>query len=379
LNDSSPTQSSTPIGFSLPHIGSLIRRAWVWTRRIVVAVLIATLTLFVLEAIHLHRLLASIHPVLAWSVTGAILAALLGFGGWAAWRWVSVPRAVAPPDLPSDASTWTRDHLRSYLRFAERFGRRQELNDELPEASRARLQALFELVRAADATEPPADVVARIEREIDQILEPLDRKARNEVWRSATQIAVLTAVNPSALLDVLITLMRSVEMMARLAQMYYGRPGVLGTFRVVSDVLAVAATAGVVERIADSAGEVASELVGSWTSRLAGPVGQGITNGLLAVRLGDAAVERCRSLRSRRVGIKPWDRTMWREMASRLAAAAGRTVGSDLGRGFSRAAARASRAGEDVSTRAARLIHTIFVRRTLEERGPDDASAPDGF
>ncbi len=333
---------------TLPFLSTLLRRGWTWARRVAIAAVLLGGALILLEAIHLHELLSKIHPGLAWTVSGMLATGLAAFLGWAGLRWVRIPRVVSPPDLPPPEAGWTPRQRRAYLRFAERYLARQEGNDALPEQVRQEIPgALERLLALGDEAEDDVALVDEIEAEIDRLLEPLDRRARREIWQSATQIAVLTAVNPSALLDVLITLLRNIELMARLAKLYYGRPGVAGTLGIVRDVLAVAATAGIVEKIADGLTDALAEVAGSWTTRLAGPVGQGLTNGILTIRLGEAAQVRCRSLRSRRVGIKPWSRAMWREAARRLAAAvAGRS--RDLEHDFEELAPRRSALGRGI-------------------------------
>ncbi len=314
------------------------RSVWCWARRLLVAAILVAGAVVLLEVVHLHRLLSGIHPWLAWSVSGGLALGALALATYAAWRWFRVPAAITPPQLPPPEQGWTPRELRRYLGFARRYLERQRRNPSLPADARDEIPKVVARILSYGHDAEPRVVVAEVESEIDRVLEPLDRKARREVWQSASQVAVLTAVNPSAMLDVLITALRNLELMARVAKIYYGRPGPLGTARIARDVLVVAATAGVVERIADSASGMAAEMMGSWTARFAGPVGQGLMNGLLTVRLGDAAVLRCRSLRSRRVGIKPWTLTMWREMARRLASMTAERVAPDLAGGFRRVA-----------------------------------------
>jgi uncharacterized membrane protein YcjF (UPF0283 family) len=354
----------------LVHLSRLIGRAWTWARRIAYAAAFAGIAIFVLEWIHLHSLLAEASSWLAWMVTGLGLTVLSGLTAWIGWRWFSIPRIVTPPSLPPDPSSWSARQTSAYVRFARRYLERQRANPALDQQQRAEIPAAIE--RIADLARQrltPGEIVGRVENDIDRILEPLDRLARKEIWICASQVSVLTAVNPSAMLDVLITLLRNLELMARLARLYYGRPGVLGSVRVAGDVLAVAATAGIVERVADSAASVTAEMVGSWTARLAGPVGQGITNGLLTVRLGDAAVLRCRSLRSRRVGIKPWSRTMWREMARRLADSAGERLAPEVAGAFRGASGTSGDGGQ--------LRRTLSRVRDAVSGGREAADGPD--
>ncbi|UCF66668.1 MAG: DUF697 domain-containing protein [Acidobacteriota bacterium] len=357
---------------SLENVSRLLRRAWVWARRAVFIALLVVTGVLLLEWVHLHELLARVHPWLARIVSGLLASGVVGFAGWTAWRWWRVPRVIVPPELPSALESWSADDLKTYRRFVRRYLERQQQNLALEQSSRQKVPAVLEKVDRLGVEAHAPRVVAELEAEIDRLLEPLDRKARQEVWQSASQVAVITAVNPSALLDVLITLLRNLELMARLAKLYYGRPGIWGSARIAHDVLAVAATAGVVDRLAESVSEVAGEMFGSWTARLAGPVGQGLTNGLLTVRLGDAAVLRCRSLRSRRVGIKPWSPVMWREMARRLSAMVGEQLAPDMARAFTQASRSAGQRGAEKVRQA---FDKLRGARGAETAADDTASA----
>ena len=339
-----------------PFLARLLTGVVRWARRIFWAVLVVGTAVLVLEAIHLHQLLAGVHPWLAWAVTGTLLVLVGAFIAWIAWRWWKLPRVIEPPELPPPAD-WSPRHRRRYLGFVRRWLARQEANPALDETTRGKVPAVLARIEAIAAGEHDDEALVRtVEAEIDRLLEPLDRKARAEVWQAASQVALLTAVNPSALVDALVTLVRNLELMARVATLYYGRPGPLGTFRVVRDVLASAVTAGLVDRIADSAGSALAEVAGNWTARLAGPVGQGLVNGLLTVRLGDVAVLRCRSLRSRRVGIRPWTPTMWREAARRLAGLVGEELAPGTARAFRRASGALGAGGRGVLRGLARLF-----------------------
>ena len=336
----------------LESLTNTLRIGWVWAVRLFWIGSIASGAIFVLEAIHLFQLLAGIHPLLAWIVTGLLVSIVVGGAAWFSWRWWSVPRALSPPDLPSPESGWTRSQVKAYLRFARRYLSRQAVNPAVDEESSAKVPHALAKLEALELDLPPVELVKAVESEVDLILEPLDRKARQEVWQTASQVAALTAVNPSALLDVLITLLMNLDMMSRLAALYGGRPGLLPSLRITRDVLATAVTAGLLDRVAEGASSVAAEMVGSWTTRLAGPVGQGLVNGLVTVRLGDAAVARCRSLRSRRVGIKPWSAATWREMARRLSGMVSRRLAPEVAAAFRKVGRKATEHGTGVFRRA---------------------------
>jgi hypothetical protein len=315
-------------------VARVLKGLWIWARRIFWTLVIISIVVLVLEGIHLHTLLATLHPALAWVVTGLLLGAGGLVGAWAAWRWWRVPRALDPPELPAPDQGWTDAQRRAYLSFARLYLEQQSQNPALPRASISLIPEAQARLEGLRGEADPVRLVEAVENEIDEVLEPLDREARQEIWRAASEVAVLTAVNPSALMDVLITLLRNLDLLARLATLYGGRPGIAVTVRITRDVLAMAVTAGILDRLAESASSVAADVLGSWSSRLAGPVGQGLVNGLLTIRLGDAAVARCRSLRSRRVTIKPWSRATWREMARRLSRHVSGQLAPELARAF---------------------------------------------
>jgi hypothetical protein len=315
-------------------VARVLKGLFVWVRRIFWVLVVLAVVVLVLEGIHLHTLLATIHPVLAWAVTGVLAGGALLVALWAAWRWWRVPRALDPPELPAPDEGWSDAQRRRYLSFARLYLDQQLRNPALPRASASLIPEAKARLEALHDEKDPARLVEAVENEIDEILEPLDREARQEIWRAASEVAVLTAVNPSALMDVLITMLRNLDLLARLATLYGGRPGIAVTARITRDVLGMAVTAGILDRLAESASSVAADVLGSWSSRVAGPVGQGLVNGLLTIRLGDATLARCRSLRSRRVAIKPWSRATWREMARRLSRNVSGQLAPDLARAF---------------------------------------------
>ncbi len=357
MSASEPSTANDQGVAAFPFLATMLGRSWRVIRYATYTALFVAAGVITLEGIHLHELLSSIHPYLAWAVSAFLAAMAITVIGWATWRWIKLPRVVLPPDLPPAIDGWSRSQRRAYLAFCRRYLARQESNPELPEEARDRLPTLRGAIDDAEQCADPTELVRMVEAAIDEALEPLDRRARNLVWRAATEVAVLTAMTPSALFDVLITLLRNIELMVRIAQLYYSRPGALGTLRIVRDVLAVAAAAGVIERVADGATDMAADLMGNWTAKLAGPIGQGIANGLITVRLGDAAVHRCRALRTRRVGIKPWSAATWREMSRRLAGMVSKKVAPDLARRFG---AAVDAAGGGAVRRGAGLLRRLF-------------------
>ena len=92
--DSPALPLETPV--PLENLARLMRRAWIWTKRIAVSAIILGGAVLVLEAVHLHQLLGSVHPGLAWTVSGLLIAAVLGLSAWMLWRYLRVPPVITP-------------------------------------------------------------------------------------------------------------------------------------------------------------------------------------------------------------------------------------------------------------------------------------------
>jgi putative membrane protein len=125
------------------------------------------------------------------------------------------------------------------------------------------------------------------------VLAPLDRQARRLVIRGARDIGALTALSPLGLLDSAIVLWRTLAMMRAIARLYGVRPGPVATIRLLRRTLAHVLAAGVGELVSDAAVEAAGA---SLLSVISTRIGQGAVHGLLAARLGLAAVQICRPL-----------------------------------------------------------------------------------
>jgi putative membrane protein len=125
------------------------------------------------------------------------------------------------------------------------------------------------------------------------VLAPLDRQGRQLVIRGARDIGALTALSPLGVLDGLIVLWRTLSMLRAIARLYGVRPGAAASLRLLRRTLAHVLAAGAGELLSDAAIEAAGA---SLLSVLSARVGQGAVHGLLAARLGLAALQICRPL-----------------------------------------------------------------------------------
>ena len=125
------------------------------------------------------------------------------------------------------------------------------------------------------------------------VLAPLDREGRRLVTLGARDIGALTALSPLGILDGLIVLWRTLSMLRAIARLYGVRPGAAASIRLLRRTLAHVLAAGVGELLSDAAVEAAGA---SLLSVLSARAGQGAMHGLLAARLGLAALQICRPL-----------------------------------------------------------------------------------
>ena len=123
------------------------------------------------------------------------------------------------------------------------------------------------------------------------VLAPLDRQGRRLVTLGARDIGALTALSPLGILDGLIVLWRTLSMLRAIARLYGVRPGAAASIRLLRRTSAHVLAAGVGELLSDAAVEAAGA---SLLSVLSARAGQGAMHGLLAARLGLAALQICR-------------------------------------------------------------------------------------
>lgn len=136
-----------------------------------------------------------------------------------------------------------------------------------------------------------------------ELLAPLDAAARAEVEAAARMVATVTALVPLALADVAAALTANLRMIRRIAEIYGGRAGLVGGWRLTRAVLAHLVATGALAAGDDLIGSVAG---GGLIGKLSRRFGEGVVNGALTARIGVAAIEVCRPLpfvAARRPGV----------------------------------------------------------------------------
>lgn len=136
-----------------------------------------------------------------------------------------------------------------------------------------------------------ADALVRL-AEVE-VMGPLDAAARAEVEAAARQVATVTALVPLALADVAMALVANLRMVRRIAEIYGGRAGTLGSMKLMRRVFGHLVATGAVALTDDLIGSVAG---GGVLAKLSRRFGEGVVNGALTARVGIAAMEVCRPM-----------------------------------------------------------------------------------
>ena len=245
-------------------------------------------------------------------VGAALVSLVLGVAAWdfaarliervPVLGWLAAALSVA---LVVAVVLWAGKEALGYLRVRrlDAIRTRAELavgTGDLTEA-RAVAALVAALYGAKDPTEEALDAEAVIEGAEAHLLIGLDQRAQMEIQASARQVALATALIPLAFADVAAALTANLRMIRRIAEIYGGRPGTFGNWRLARSVAVHLMATGMVAVGDDLVGSLAG---GGLLSKLSRRFGEGVVNGALTARVGLAAMELCRPLPFR-MGRKP--------------------------------------------------------------------------
>ncbi len=148
-----------------------------------------------------------------------------------------------------------------------------------------------ERIKAAEGDTPdPAARLAIAEREL---LGDLDRRAEDAVTQAARSVAAATALIPLALADVLAALYCNLRMVREISEIYGGRAGWVGSWRLMRAVATHLVATGAVAATDDLLGPLVG---GGVLGKISRRFGEGAVNGALTARVGVSAIEVCRPL-----------------------------------------------------------------------------------
>lgn len=148
-------------------------------------------------------------------------------------------------------------------------------------------------MRAMDGADAPLDAEDALRRAESALLAPLDTRAEAAAARGARKVAAATAMVPLAFLDVFAALSLNLRMIREIGEIYDGRAGWLGSWRLLRAVAAHLVATGVVATGEDLIGPA---LGGGLAAKLSRRFGEGMINGALTARVGAAAMAVCRPL-----------------------------------------------------------------------------------
>ncbi|MEE3099790.1 MAG: TIGR01620 family protein, partial [Pseudomonadota bacterium] len=165
--------------------------------------------------------------------------------------------------------------------------------DRLATLYRGRRDLDWANAEVAERRREAVDAEALVELAERAWLTRLDQDARRAVELSARQVATATALAPLPLIDVAAALFVNLRMIRRVAEIYGGRGGALGAWRLFKAVATHLVATGAVAATDDLIGPI---LGGGVLARLSRRFGEGLVNGALTARVGVAAIEVCRPL-----------------------------------------------------------------------------------
>ncbi len=252
---------------------------------------------------------------LFWWLATALIGALISI---AAWRFVTDLIATYPIvgwGMTILTAVFLVVLLMLSLRELAAFGRLSRLDDlrhaaaealsqEDLTAARAVTDRLVSLYRSREDTRWGRDRLAELRQDQldasgllslaeNELLVPLDGAAHREIEAAARQVATVTALVPLALADVAAALTANLRMIRRIAEVYGGRSGFFGSWRLTRAVLSHMVATGAVA-VGDDLLEPV--LGGTIIGKLSRRFGEGLVNGALTARVGVAAMEVCRPL-----------------------------------------------------------------------------------
>jgi putative membrane protein len=161
-----------------------------------------------------------------------------------------------------------------------------DLYSTRPETAAARRRLLDYSQQIIDGR----DLIDIAERDL---VRDLDLAVTREIALTAKRVSLVTAISPRAFIGVFFVLAAVIRLMRRIAEIYGGRPGLLGFIKLARSVGAhLAITGGM------AAGDsLIQQLVGHGiAARISARLGEGVLNGLLTARVGLSAMAVCRPM-----------------------------------------------------------------------------------
>lgn len=127
----------------------------------------------------------------------------------------------------------------------------------------------------------------------ENVLAPIDKQVKQLISRSATENAIIVAISPLAVVDVLMIAWRNISLVNKITRAYGMELGYFSRLKLFRMVLTNMVFAGATEIATDLGTEFFTQ---NLTAKLSMRAAQGIGVGLLTARLGIKAMEFCRPI-----------------------------------------------------------------------------------
>lgn len=219
---------------------------------------------------------------LGWVSVGLAGLLLIGLGAFLAREIIAIARQSRIAQLHRDLALAREKDDRDAARAG--LARLAALYADRAQTARARA----EISDASQSIIDGRDLIDIAER---LLLRPLDLQAQSEIAAAAKRVSLVTAISPRAILDVIFVAAQIIRLVRTIAQIYGGRPGLLGFIKLARSIGAhLAITGGLA--VGDS---LLQQLVGHGiASKISARMGEGVLNGLLTARVGLSTLSVCR-------------------------------------------------------------------------------------
>ncbi len=273
------------------------RLAWRSLKWAVTGVIIFLALLAVGQIYLFHQMFSDINPALGWVFIAALSILFLWLVGVPLIKFLRAPQIAQPPNVDLKADDIDPAALKKRFEFDDAYLRSMTANPALIGHHAAALTAREDLraLEKGDADNLPARLSEFERTRIAILLSDLDKQVDDYIHKEALTVGSATAVSMNGSIDAFIVLWRNINMISRISRLYYGRPSMRLSLRVLRDVMAAVLLSRVLDDISDTAGDALGRTVSRLGGIVVGPLMDGSINALVTLKLGYLAKRRCRS------------------------------------------------------------------------------------
>ncbi|KCZ87318.1 YcjF family protein [Hyphomonas johnsonii] len=288
------------------ELASQWARGWRFVKWSATAFIVVAFLVVIGQGFLFYRMFDDVHPVLGFAYVVILALILAVMVGRPIRSFLAMPVAARPPAIvidpkaPDPAALAAR--LKYDLKYLDMLARNPLVQDEREAIREGIAKGRVLLERAARGPQGEALTVSveleAFERDhIEALLKPLDAKVNALIHAEAVGVGVATAVSMNGTVDAFIVLWRNANLIARVSRIYFGRPHLWGSLRILRDVAGIVVVSRALDDVTDITGDVIGGLLGRMGGLVAGPLMDGGINAMMTLKLGYLAKRRCRSFK----------------------------------------------------------------------------------